>query len=251
MNDEVSPHASLNSLSGTRRLVKTILHRPPKPDAVYVSLMVAAIVALISVTGWQWPSFGGLLPASGTLVFGSHQWWRPWSACFAHADVGHLVSNLFLFVIFARFLGGHFGYWLFPFWIFFLGGLANLVVLPSYESEIRVLGASGVVNVLGGVWLSLYFFISRQYRIVGRILRTVGVGLLLFAPQEFRPQVAERVHMAGLFLGLAFGAIWFQVFKNEIRSFEVWEATAADDSAGGSSGESLDDLPPPEGISRG
>ena len=235
-----SPRASSGSPSATHRLVKTILHRPPKADSIYVALLVAGIVALVSVSGWLWPRFGQLLPASGALVFDGYQWWRPWTACFAHADVGHLVSNLFLFIIFARFLGGHFGYWLFPFWIFFLGGLANLVVLPSYEPAVRVLGASGVVNVLGGVWLSLYFFISRQYRFVGRVLRTLGVGLLLFAPQEFRPQVAERVHMAGLFWGLAFGAIWFQVFKNEIRSFEVWEAIPADDP--------LDDLPPPEGI---
>ncbi len=227
----------------THRLVKTILHRPPKPDAIYVAVLVAGIVALVSVCGWQWPRFGELLPVSRISVFEEHQWWRPWTACFAHADVGHLVSNLFLFVIFARFLGGHFGFWLFPFWIFFLGGLANLVVLPSYEPEVRVLGASGVVNVLGGVWLSLYFFISRQYRFAGRALRTIGVGLLLFAPQEFRPQVAERVHMAGLFWGLAFGAIWFQVFKKEIRSFEVWEPLPVDDP--------LDDLPPPEGFSDG
>jgi rhomboid protease GluP len=231
---------NLGVSASTHRLVKTILHRPPRSDSNLIALTVASLIVLVSLSGWNWEFVGELLPVSRSLVFEQHQWWRPWTACFAHADLGHLLSNLFLFVIFARFLGGHFGYWLFPFWILFLGGLANLIVLPSYDPETRVLGASGMVNVIGGVWLSLYFFISRQYRLMGRILRTIGVGLLLFAPQEFRPQVAERVHIAGLIWGLGFGTIWFQIFKNEIRSFEVWEPIPKEDPE--------DELPPPEGL---
>ena len=180
------------------------------------------------------------MPVSGQEFFAYHQWWRPWTACFAHADVAHLLSNLVLFVIFGRFLNGHFGSWLFPFWAFVIGGFANLAVLPSYPLEVNVLGASGVVNVLGGIWLALFFMISRQYRMPGRVLRTLGVALLLFAPQEFRPEVAERVHVAGLVGGLAFGFVWFFIFKDKIRSYEVWEEIPPEDPA--------DDLPPPEGF---
>lgn len=222
------------------KLVSTLLTRKPSENSSTWALGSAAIVTFITLIGWFYSDFGDLLPVSGQAFYQKGEWWRPWSACFAHADVGHLLSNLILFVIFGRFLNGHFGAWLFPFWAFALGGLANLVVLPSYPPEVSVLGASGVVNVLGGLWLSLFFLISRQYRMPGRLLRTLGVALLLFAPQEFRPNVAERVHVSGLFAGLLFGSVWFFVFKTKIRSYEVWEEIPPDDPE--------DELPPPEGI---
>lgn len=223
-----------------RKLVGTLLTRKPAASSSTVALATALVITAITLLGWYIPSVGQILPVSGEQFFSQAQWWRPWTACFAHADVAHLLSNLFLFVIFGRFLNGHFGRWLFPFWAFVLGGVANLIVLPSYPPELSVLGASGVVNVLGGIWLALYFMISRQYKMSGRVVRTLGVSLLLFAPQEFRPNVAERVHAAGLVCGLAFGFIWFYIFRNEIRSFEVWEAILPDDPE--------DDLPPEEGI---
>ena len=223
-----------------RKLVRTRLSLKPSPLSSTVTLASAVVVTFVTLLGWYFPSFGNLLPVSGQDFFEYGNWWRPWSACFAHADVGHLLSNLVLFVILGRFLSGHFGYWLFPFWAFVVGGLANLIVLGSYPPEVNVLGASGVVNVLGGIWLALYFLISRQYRMPGRIVRTLGVALLLFAPQEFRPEVAERVHVAGLFFGLIFGAGWFFVFKKQIRAYEVWEEIPPDDPE--------DELPGPEGL---
>lgn len=241
MNDELR----LATVSDPRpplehKLTGTLLSRKPTHNSSTIALSAAAAVTFVTLLGWYVPSIGERLPVSGEFFFQHHEWWRPWTACFAHADVGHLLSNMVLFVIFGRFLNGHFGSWLFPFWAFVLGGVANLAVLPSYPPEVTVLGASGVVNVLGGIWLSLFFLISRQYRMPGRILRTLGVAILLFAPQEFRPEVAERVHASGLFCGLIFGAAWFLVFKNRIRSYEVWEVIPPDDPD--------DDLPPPEGV---
>ncbi|MDX9732249.1 MAG: rhomboid family intramembrane serine protease [Bdellovibrionales bacterium] len=203
-----------------------------------VALTSALIVTVVTLAGWMNQTIGSLLPVSGVAVFERGEVWRAWTACFAHADAGHLLSNLFFFVIFGRLLGAYFGYWLFPFWAFVLGGLANLAVLSSYAPEVKVLGASGVVNVLGGMWLSLFFLISRQYKMNGRILRTLGVALLLFAPQEFRPEVAERVHAAGLFSGILFGIVWFFLFKRRIRNYEVWEPIPPDDPE--------DELPPPD-----
>lgn len=223
-----------------RKLARTLLGLKPAALSSTVTLASAAVLTLVTVLGWYFPSFGAELPVSGHDVFEFGQWWRPWTACFAHADVAHLLSNLVLFVIFGRFLCGHFGNWLFPFWAFVIGGFANLCVLKTYPPEMNVLGASGVVNVLGGVWLALFFLISRQYRMPGRIVRTLGVALLLFAPQEFRPEVAERVHAAGLGLGLIFGTVWFFLFKDKIRSYEVWEDVPPDDPE--------DDLPPAEGF---
>ncbi len=226
----------------SRILVGTLLTQKPTAGSSTVALASAAIVTLVTLIGWLKPEFGALLPVSGEAVFQQGHWWRIWTACFAHADTGHLFSNLLFFVILGRFVNGHFGVWLFPFWTFVLGGLANAAVLQSYPLETQVLGASGMVNVLGGLWLSLFFLISRQYRMTGRILRTVGVGLLLFAPQEFRPHVAERVHLAGLAVGLLFGTSWFFVFKKQIRSHEQWIDLPPPEEEF----DALDESPPPE-----
>ncbi len=229
----------IDSVTG-KKLVGTRISRKIPAQASTIALSSAVVVSLITLIGWYVPGVGAWLPVSGEAVFNQSEWWRPWSACFAHADVAHLISNLALFVVFGIFLNGYFGFWLFPIWAFVLGGIANLVVLPSYPPDVMVLGASGVVNVLGGLWLSLFFMISRQYRMPGRILRTLGVALLLFAPQEFRPNVAERVHAAGLVCGLIFGFVWFFIFKNRIRSYEIWEEIPPDDPE--------DELPPEEGV---
>ena len=110
---------------------------------------------------------------------------------------------------------------------FVLGGLTNLSVLRTYPEDISILGASGVVNVVGGMWLALFYMLSRQYRLSGRLLRAFGVGLLLFAPQEFRPNVAEKVHLAGLVIGVGAGLAWFLLHRRTFRAAEVWEAEPA------------------------
>lgn len=204
------------------RLIKTWLSQKPEPMSNTVSLLVAFIIVVVTQAGWMWPRFGDLLTVSGASVFGEGQYWRPWTACFAHADIGHLLSNLLLLVVLGRYLVGHFGLFIYPVVAFVLGGFANLVVLGTYEPSVEILGASGVVNVVGGLWLSLYFFISRQYRMGSRLVRTFGVLGLLFLPQEFRPHVADRVHFAGLVLGLTFGTIWFFVRRPVFRAAEVW-----------------------------
>ena len=206
------------------RLVRNWLSAKPSPQSTTVALVVALFLVFIAQAAWFWPNFAEQLPVSGHAVFVDGEWWRLWTACFAHADLGHLLSNLLFLVIFGRFVGGHFGWIAFPVLPFILGGVANLSVLRTYPDDVSILGASGVVNVVGGMWLALFYMLSRQYRQSGRLLRAFGVGLLLFAPQEFRPNVAEKVHLAGLVIGVGAGLIWFLAQRKAFRAAEVWEA---------------------------
>jgi rhomboid protease GluP len=151
------------------------------------------------------------------------EWWRLWSMMLVHADVAHWASNLPLMILFGYWLTQYFGWRLFPCTAFAVAGFAHALVLPSYAGDAQVIGASGLVYLMGGTWLALQFFIQRQHRLGGRLLRVLGVMALLFLPQEYRPHVAERVHMAGLAAGLCLGTFWFLFYRNKFRAAEVWQ----------------------------
>jgi rhomboid protease GluP len=189
--------------------------------------------------------FGGAsewMSASGELVFAKGEYWRLFTTILAHADAGHLLSNTFLFFILSYFLYGYFGARLFPAAAFFGGALANFIVLRSYDQKVVLVGASGVVYWMGGAWLILYFFLSRQKNFTQRWLRTLGVAILLFMPAEkFEPAVSYRTHFVGFAIGVVVGALFYWYHRKEFLAAEVRETIVEDADPG-------DDLPPPEGF---
>jgi rhomboid protease GluP len=222
----------------------TWLSQKPRP----ASLIVAATSSLLLAfsTAVYWLDLGhaaSWMPVSREAVFVNHEYWRLLTATFAHADTGHLVSNLFLFFVLGFFLYGYFGFALFPIAAFFGGALANLAVLPTYAPKTELIGASGIVYWMGGAWLMLYFFIARQKARVPRWLRTMGVALLIFAPQSFESQISYRVHFAGFVIGCLAGTIYFLRFRKKFRAAEVLETDVFELDPG-------DDLPPPQGPSQ-
>lgn len=223
---------------------ETWLTRRPRPESLFLAFASTTTLTLGTLVYWSnVKGLGDWLPASGEAVFGRGEYWRLWTTIFAHGDAGHLVSNAFLFFVLAYFLYGYFGARVFPFAALFWGGLANLAVLPTYDLEVKLIGASGVVYWMGGAWLALYFFIARQKARVPRWLRTMGVGLMLFAPQSFEPNISYRVHFAGFILGLLAGGWHF--FRNQklYRSAEVLVPDPLEEEP-----DPDDDLPPPEGL---
>lgn len=204
---------------------ETWLSRRPDP----MGLAVAAFSTLLLLGGslLHWllieRGFSGLA-ASGEAVFGRHEYWRLWTAVFAHSDAGHLLSNSLLFFILGGFLAGHFGVTLFPWLAFLFGGVINFASVASYAPEVRLLGASGVVFWLGGTWLALYLFLDRQRSGLQRTLRSVGVALALFVPSEaFDPSVSYRTHAIGFAVGVACGLAWYAIHRRRFRAAEVVE----------------------------
>lgn len=221
----------------------TWLSRRPHPASLYVA--AATSLALTLTTTIFWLDVGGAaksMPVSPEAIFERHEYWRLFTALLAHADAGHLISNLFLFFVLGFFLFGYFGFSLFPVQAFIGGAVANLVMLQTYDPQTEILGASGVVYWMGGAWLMLYFFIARQKARVPRWLRTIGVALLIFAPQSFEPQISYRVHFAGFAIGCVAGAWHFFRNKKKFREAEIIEAEPDESLDPG------DELPPPEGL---
>lgn len=187
-----------------------------------LSLLAGSVIYLLNIGGAS-----GLMAASGAEVVGKLELWRLWTAIFAHANLGHLLSNSLLFFILGFFLHAYFGWWLFPFGAFFFGGWINLLAVLTYDPQILLIGASGVVYWMGGTWLALYFGISRQYAFTSRLVRTLGVGILIFMPAEtFDPHVSYRTHAIGFVLGIAVGITYFLRHRKRFQAAEVRETVA-------------------------
>lgn len=144
----------------------------------------------------------GLMPASGQAVFKDHQYWRLWTALFAHADMGHLLGNAFLLIPLAYLLSGYFGVFLFPILGFLQAGLINYFVLKTMPSFVELLGISGLVNWMGAVWLVLFFLIDRRESLRKRFAVVLFVGLILFAPEVYKPEISYISHLFGFLLGV-------------------------------------------------
>lgn len=205
-------------LSRDRRKLETETHR-----AILSTGFLATLISAVSLWAWQSDARLSSLAMIRDAVTEQGEWWRLWSMMLVHADVAHWASNMPLMILFGYWLTQYFGLRLFPLLAFAAAGLAHALVLPSYAGDAQVIGASGLVYLMGGTWLSLQFFIQRQFRMGGRLLRVLGVMALLFLPQEYRPHVAERVHMAGLGMGLLLGTSWFLLFRKKFRAAEVWQ----------------------------
>lgn len=204
---------------------ETWLTRKPSPQAWLWTAWSVVLLLVGSVMYWQ--NFHGAadwMPASYQNVFNNGQWWRLWTTLFSHGDVGHLLSNSLLFSIFGYFLIGYFGPWMFPVAAFAFGGLTNAIVLTGYPPQVNLIGVSGVVYWMGGVWLVLYFLLDQQRTRLQRSLRSIGVALSVFMPTTaFDPQVSYQAHFVGFLLGLAFGAIYYFIFRSRFKKALVVE----------------------------
>ena len=116
--------------------------RTPLSPLIWALLVLAAFSAQNDRPG-HWEHVGDL---DSQAVFARGEWWRPATALFLHADLGHLWSNLLsgLFVFFAVIsaLGGVRG-WLLLALASFAGNLAAAAL--NYPGPYESLGASTAV----------------------------------------------------------------------------------------------------------
>ena len=163
------------------------------------------------------------MSATGEQVFTKHEWWRAWTTLFAHADLSHILGNLFLFFPFSYFLIAYFGFSFFPFFGFFVGGLVNLVVLSTMPPHVSLVGVSGVVNWMGGAWLALSWLVDRRESKGRRVLKVIAVTIVLFVPDSFKPEVSYLSHFLGYFAGIFSAMLFYFINRKSILAEEVVE----------------------------
>ena len=127
---------------------------------------------------------------------------------------------------FAYLLYGYFGFWIYPVGVVVLGSLTNYCSLLTYTGNIQLVGASGVVYLMVGFWLTLYVLVQRTRSLSKRILHAVGIGFIVFVPTNLSPEVSYRTHAIGFALGVMAAIGYFQARRDWIRSLETLEIEA-------------------------
>lgn len=163
------------------------------------------------------------MPASAHTVYLEKQWWRAWTTLFAHGDMGHIISNLFLFIPFSYFLIGYFGSLFFPLTGFFLGGIINMLVIKTMPEHVSLIGVSGVVYWMGASWITLSFLIDTRERLSRRIIKSLGITAILFFPESLRPEVSYLTHFVGMVFGFFSALIFYMLFKKRLRAADKYQ----------------------------
>ncbi|MFZ9001680.1 MAG: rhomboid family intramembrane serine protease [Bacteriovoracaceae bacterium] len=206
-------------------LKKTYLSKTRYSDSIIVTLSVLAISLLFSHIYWfNHFDLSSYLAANKELVFKHAQFQRLFFSVLIHSDLSHLLSNSFMLSIFGILIHRYFGSWLFPLLTYLASVVSHCLSLLTYpDDKIYLVGASGWVFLLGGCWLCLYVCIEKKERILKRLFKTVGVGLVLFSPQSFLPEVSYRTHAIGFFVGIILGLSYYLIRKRYIDSFLIYE----------------------------
>jgi len=184
---------------------------PPKPagplshapSAAYLpsvlNFIILFIIATVIYNGY--PS-GEMLTASGNKVYGEHQYWRIISSIFTHADIVHLLSNTWLFFIFGWFLRSYYGFLVFPVASLLTGVAATMITLVYYDPKINLVGASGMVYGMIGLWLVFYIRFDIIHTVPIRLFRAIGFILIMLFPTTFDPVTSYFAHFTGFLTGL-------------------------------------------------
>ena len=207
------------------RVVKeTLLSRKPRRKSWWVA--VTSLVLLLAVSVVYWTDLLGLaseLPATGERVFRHNEYWRLATSIATHADFRHFLSNGVAFGILSFLLYGYFGSLVYPTLTWGLGALVTGLALTTYPAATRLVGASGVVYLMAGFWLTMYLFIERRYRPLKRFTRAFGFALIVLVPTVWEPSVSYRTHAIGFGVGVLFGLIFFTKRREFLRRAEQVE----------------------------
>jgi rhomboid protease GluP len=174
------------------------------------------VILWLILSFYQWSRSGWNGEVSQKSLFLDREYWRLGTALFVHKDMGHLLSNTPLFLVFGYFLRGFFGIFVFPVAALIAGILANYCTILFYPPDVRLLGASGMVYAMVAMWIVFYlqFEIGLKWRI--RVLRALGVSLLLLFPTTFQPEVSYLAHGFGFVMGLLIGLILVPIIQKSL-----------------------------------
>jgi membrane associated rhomboid family serine protease len=186
----------------------SFLSQYPSKKAFLPSLVFAAAATVASVVSWNSENFEYAWVGDREKILSGHEWWRLLTSVLLHADIKHLLSNLLFLIPFGGLLTNYFGWAVFPVLGIVLGIVTQWISLETYPAGETLLGASGLLYVLFGLWLALYYRAETRLRWTNRLLRVLGFGLIMLVPQEFQPEVSYRTHYIGLVFGLVAGIVY-------------------------------------------
>ena len=149
--------SAYDSEQHTRPLVREV---PWNPVPALPSLLWVLVALLVFLLQDRWPSITALGANSSRGLFADHQWWRPVSSLFLHADFHHLAGNLLAGAVFFTLTSKTFGH-LAGWALVFASGITGNTVTAwlHYPAPFRSVGAStavfgalGLLTAVGAVF---------------------------------------------------------------------------------------------------
>ncbi len=202
----------------------THLSRPPLRKTPLVTVMALAFVTATSALRWHYPTtWGQWMESTPADVFERHDYWRLVTSFLIHRDVDHWIANAFPFGILVYHLYGYCGARVFPFGTLALGVLITATSLFTYDANVNLLGASGMIYGMAGFWLTLFLFVERNQSIENRAIRALGFALVMLFPSQIKPEVSYRTHAIGLAWGVIWGVLYYLKNRRWLHSREIIE----------------------------
>lgn len=195
--------------------LKGVLYQKPEAAHFHIVLQIFLLWFFVSSIYWYSPDNKDLLSSSREMVITKHEYWRLVTSLFAHSDLEHILGNAPLFLIFGWYLRTYFGFAAFPIAAILIGVLVNFICLYFYEPQVRVVGSSGIVYGLMGMWITFYVYYEIRYSFLKKIFRVTGLSLILLLPKTYNLSTSYIAHGAGFLLGIAAAIILIYIKKYE------------------------------------
>ncbi|MBC7533936.1 MAG: rhomboid family intramembrane serine protease [Oligoflexus sp.] len=181
-------------------LEEVALSRKIDPSAAQGASLFILLFTIMSIISWE--SGREFFVATQQNVFQDGEWWRLLTSPFVHADFIHLLSNSMLFLVFATLLNNYFGRWAFPVLSVLGAAATEAIALLTYDPEVRLVGASGMVYLMTGMWLVYFARNSSYLKLSHRLMRIFAFVLIVLLPSTIEANVSYRSHGIGFALGV-------------------------------------------------
>lgn len=203
------------------------LTRAPAPHVGRFAAALSGAVALLGFLSLDPAGPVAALRATPAQVFAGGEWWRALTTLFVHGDLGHLASNLFLFIPLAYLILAYFGAGFLAAG-FLAGGLVNLAVLKTLGPQTSLIGISGVVYWMGAAWITLFLLLDHREPPRRRFGNALFLSLMLFVPETLKPEVSHLSHFLGAVAGAAAALGLYAIRRRGFRAAETVRPAAND-----------------------
>ena len=207
-----------------RKFIGNYLSKKHFTGGVITALLCLSLCLLLSLFYWDKDGVLSIyLAANAKTIFLEHEYWRLISTVLIHGDMKHLLSNSFMLCFLIYFVTSFYGKIISLTLVFVGGPLVSGLCLMFYQEEIFLVGASGIVYLLWGFWLSLYLLIQIHFSLTQRLVRVFGIFFILLVPSSYDPATSYMAHYLGFLVGLFFGVIYYLVKGVVFKKYEQWK----------------------------
>jgi membrane associated rhomboid family serine protease len=189
-------------------------------------IIVNVVVFVLSMlVGGQFISLFGLIPAK---VVHERWIWQPFTYLFLHANLFHILFNLFALWMFGMPVESQWGPKQFLKYYLICGvgaGIVNVIIDPSGLSPI--IGASGAIYGLlvafallypeAVVYLYFFFPIKAKHMAI-----LFGLVEFIAGTSSSSPTVARFAHLAGMVIGFVYIKWWWAIKVKTVGAIKSW-----------------------------